>query len=265
MKLLLIGCGKMGSAMLNGWLKDKQISEVFIIDLNIDHLPKDPRITGLNSPDQLPDDFKPDVIILAVKPQIMDKVISQYSKYDDAIFLSIAAGKNIKYFEDKLGIDKKIIRSMPNTPAAIGEGITVAVGNKNISDADKITVNKLLSSVGQAIIIDDENQIDAVTAISGSGPAYVFLLIEAMTKAGVNAGLPEELSEKLSRQTVIGSGLLAKSDAHLSASEMRENVTSPNGTTYAALQVLMNYDKGIQDIMNKAVQAAKERSIELSN
>jgi pyrroline-5-carboxylate reductase len=180
----------------------------------------------------------------------------------DTVFLSIAAGKTISYFEEKLGSNASIVRAMPNTPASVGRGITVYVPNNNVSCELVRLCGELLSAVGEAILIEDESLLDPVTAVSGSGPAYVFFLIEAMAAAGVKAGLPVGLALRLARATVSGAGELA----HLSnepASQLRINVTSPGGTTAAALEVLMG-DGGIQPVVDKAVAAASKRSRELA-
>ena len=178
------------------------------------------------------------------------------------MILSVAAGKTIHYFEDQLNIKQPIIRAMPNTPAAIGKGITVCTANKLVSDDQKNICTTLLETVSVVEWIDDESLMDAVTALSGSGPAYVFYMVEAMAAAGESIGLSEELSKKLARHTVSGAGaLLEASDEEVS--QLRINVTSPGGTTAAALDVLMS-DEGIAKIMRRAMQDAKARSKELA-
>ncbi|MEL6679038.1 MAG: pyrroline-5-carboxylate reductase, partial [Pseudomonadota bacterium] len=179
----------------------------------------------------------------------------------DTLFLSIAAGTSIAYFETVLGQHAAIVRAMPNTPAAVGKGITALIGNAATKEADLDLAEALLSAIGQTVRLETEAQMDAVTAVSGSGPAYVFHLIETMAAAGVAEGLPEELAMRLAIATVDGSGTLAASAAQ-TPEQLRINVTSPAGTTAAALEVLMGED-GLGPLMQKAVKAAADRSREL--
>ena len=178
------------------------------------------------------------------------------------MFVSVAAGKPLAFFEKHLGAGAKIIRSMPNTPAAVGKAITVAVANKNVSGADRDQAAKLLSAIGDVVWVEKESLLNPVTALSGSGPAYVFLLIETLTKAGIHIGLEAGMAEKLARQTVIGSAALAEVDTS-PAAQLRQNVTSPGGTTEAALKTLMAHP-GIQELFNNALKAAAKRAEELS-
>ena len=174
----------------------------------------------------------------------------------------MAAGKTLGYFEKHLGEDAQVVRAMPNTPAAVMRGITVYVPNANVAKQQSALCGELLSSVGEAVLVGEEGLMDPVTAVSGSGPAYVFLLIEVMAKAGVNAGLPPDLAMRLARSTVSGSGELARLSEE-APSQLRINVTSPGGTTAAALDVLMA-EKGIQPIFDEAINAATIRSRELA-
>ena len=202
--------------------------------------------------------------MLAVKPQSMDAVLPDLKRFADegSVFLSIAAGKTLKYFASHLGSTAKVVRAMPNTPAAIGRGITVAVAAPRVSAAQRTVADALLRATGAVEWVDEESLMDAVTAVSGSGPAYVFLLAEELARAGVAAGLPDELATKLARATVAGSGeLLHRSE--LDAATLRQNVTSPGGTTAAALDVLMGTD-GLKQLMTRAVAAATARSKELA-
>lgn len=263
--LLLIGCGKMGGAMLKGWLKvGLSGSAVMIVD---PFLKNAPEITGgccVESISELPADLNPGFVVLAAKPQMMDKAVAGLKSIDcqGAAFLSIAAGKTIGYFERHLGQDAAIIRAMPNTPAAIGRGITVGCANKNVAEAQKAVCHDLLTAAGAVEWVSEESLIDAVTAVSGSGPAYVFNLVEALAGAGEAIGLDPELARKLAWHTICGSAaLLEQSDQ--GATELRMNVTSPNGTTEAALNVLMG-DNGLGKLMKKAVRAAHKRSKELA-
>ena len=222
----------------------------------------DPISSQIKSFKEIPAGFKPQVIVFAVKPQALAETVQDYKAYAGALFISIAAGKPISFFESQLGTTAKIIRSMPNTPAAIGKGITVACANKNVSAAEKEQAAKLLRAVGEVLWAEKESLLNPVTALSGSGPAYIFLLIETLTKAGLHIGLEENMAEKLARQTVIGSAALAAADP-ASAADLRKNVTSPNGTTEAALKVLMA-EPGIQELFNRALNAATVRAEELS-
>lgn len=253
MKVLLVGHGKMGGALAQGWRKQ-----------GIDPLVVDPASSAVKSFHDIPQDFKPDVIIFAVKPQILTEMITQYKAYPQALVVSIAAGKTIAFFEKHLGGGVKVVRSMPNTPAAIGRGITVAAANKNVSPAEKDKATKLLKAGGEVLWVEKEELLNPVTALSGSGPAYVFLLIEAMTQGGIAIGLEPAMAEKLARQTVIGSAALAESEPGTSAEQLRKNVTSPGGTTEAALKVLMA-EPGMQALFTRALTAATKRAEELSH
>ncbi|MBL4801763.1 MAG: pyrroline-5-carboxylate reductase [Emcibacter sp.] len=268
--LLLIGCGKMGGAMLQGWLKaGLSVSAVKIVDPYLkgvrELLPDLKEDCFAEKLSDLPEGLVPGFIVLAVKPQMMDDATAGLKAIDctDGVFLSIAAGKTIGYFERHLGANAAIIRAMPNTPAAIGQGITVGCPNKNVSASQKAVCHDLLLAAGIVEWVAEETLIDAVTAVSGSGPAYVFHLVEALADAGVAVGLPAELAKKLALHTVSGAGaLLAQSDQD--ATELRINVTSPNGTTEAALKVLMG-EQGLGKLMGEAVLAAHNRSKELAD
>ncbi|MBT3660068.1 MAG: pyrroline-5-carboxylate reductase [Rhodospirillaceae bacterium] len=265
--LLLVGCGKMGGAMLEGWLeKGLKAKNIFVIEPN-DTVAAEMRERGIGavaSQADLSDDFDPGIVIFAVKPQMMDAVAPEFSKYvgPNTAYLSIAAGKTISYFEQKLGTTAAIVRAMPNTPAAVRRGITVISANANVTLSQRKTCSDLLESVSEVAWVDDEELIDAVTALSGGGPAYVFLLTECMTQAGIDAGLPAELSAQLARSTVAGSGELMRQSED-SPATLRQNVTSPGGTTAEALKILMS-DAGWQPLMTKAIAAATKRSKELA-
>ncbi len=264
MKIILVGCGKMGSAMLDGWIKGNIADEYIVIDPKVNTPPIGIKlfknISEINSNTQA------DIVIFAVKPQIAPDIIPNYKKFvsDKTIFISIMAGITIDKIENLLSNRAKIVRAMPNTPAAIGRGITAIYANQNISKNDKDLAKKILLSVGEVVFCHTENMMDAVTALSGSGPAYIFLLVEAMTKAGIKMGLSTEIAEKLARQTVIGSAHLLDIEKSKSAQKLRENVTSPNGTTAAALEILMNSNDGLPKLMERAIKAASKRSQELS-
>lgn len=257
----------MGSAMLEGWLeRGLAPGSVYVVEPG-EAARAALKALGVNAiagDAELPADIKPGVIVLAVKPQVMDAVAPAYARFAGAgaVFLSIAAGKTIRYFEDKLGSSAAIVRAMPNTPAAVQRGITVACGNANITDAAKTLSLDLLRAVGEAEWVEDEGLIDAVTALSGGGPAYVFLLAEVMAKAGAANGLPADLAERLARVTVAGAGELLHQSSEAAAT-LRQNVTSPGGTTAEALKVLMA-DDAWQPLMDRAIAAATARSKELA-
>jgi len=264
--LLLVGCGKMGGALLDGWLRAAMVARVLVVEPA--GLPPSfqNRSEILHAPSivEVPADFKPEVVVLAVKPQMMDAATVGLERFKapGVVFLSIAAGKTIASFERVLGSDAAIVRAMPNTPAAIGRGMTVAVANPRVGEAERATCDALLGAVGETGWVEDEALIDAVTAVSGSGPAYVFHLVEAMAAAGVAIGLAPELSMKLARVTVSGSGESLRLSPD-TAEDLRRAVTSPGGTTKAALDVLMG-EGGLTPLMTKAITAAQRRSRELA-
>ena len=262
-KLLLVGCGKMGGAMLEGWLaRGVAASHVIVAEPAEALRPKRAGITSVGSSADVKE--TPDIVVLAVKPQSMDAVLPDLKRFADegAVFLSIAAGKTLKYFAGHLGANAKVVRAMPNTPAAVRQGITVSTASTGVSDAEKSRCHELLEAVGQSLWVDDEGLIDHVTALSGSGPAYVFLLVEAMAAAGEKLGLTSEMAMQLARATVAGSGELLRQSSE-PASQLRVNVTSPGGTTAEALKVLMAGD-GIQPVFDRALAAASRRSKELA-
>lgn len=258
--LVLLGCGKMGSALLEGWLgQGVPPGAVWVIEPH----PSDwLRGTGVHLNTDLPK--APAVVLLAVKPQMMGAALPAVTALGQGqtLFLSIAAGTTIASFEAAFGVATPIVRAMPNTPAAVARGISAIVGNARASAADLDVAEALLSAVGQVVRLEGEHQMDAVTAVSGSGPAYVFHLIEALAAAGVAEGLSPELSMQLARATICGAGELAH-QAPESASQLRINVTSPGGTTAAALAVLMDPETGFPPLLQRAVKAAADRGREL--
>lgn len=267
--ILLVGCGKMGEALLSGWL-DRGIapSVVTVIEPTEANaaVAGNRGATTLPSLDGLPADYAPRIVVFAVKPQVMPSVVPPYSRFvsPDTVFLSIAAGKALAFFEDHLGADAAMIRAMPNTPAAIGRGVTVLCANAATTVSDHGLAESLMAAAGDVAWIEDEALMDAVTAVSGSGPAYVFYMIECLTAAGVTAGLPADLSAQLARATVEGAAALSHEDGS-SPETLRKNVASPGGTTAAALEVLMAEADGLQDVMTRAVDAAAKRSRELAD
>src|SRR5882672_10420809 len=205
-KLLLVGCGKMGGAMFDGWLARGMTPTAAIVAEPVEALR--PAKSGLRTVASTSEVSEtPEIVVLAVKPQSMDGVLPDLRRFADSgsVFLSIAAGKTLKYFANHLGTTAKVVRSMPNTPAAVRQGITVACAAKGVSAAEKQRCQQLLEAVGQALWVEDEALLDPVTALSGSGPAYVFLLVEAMAAAGAKLGLTPEMAMQLARATVAGS------------------------------------------------------------
>jgi pyrroline-5-carboxylate reductase len=257
----------MGGAMLAGWLK-RGLSPAQIIVQDPGPPPATAELLAkhgirtVHALESLP--APPSVLLMAVKPQVMDEVLPPLARLvgPGTVVLSIAAGRTIASFEKHLPAGAAVVRSIPNTPAAVGRGITVATANAHVTDRHRQTVTELLSAIGEVAWVDDEALIDPVTAVSGSGPAYVFYLVEALAAAGVAAGLKAELAMQLARATVSGAGELLH-QSPLDAATLRQNVTSPNGTTHAALQVLMAKD-GLEPLMTAAVAAATRRSRELA-
>lgn len=259
--LLLLGCGKMGGAMLRGWLASGlapgrvQVIEPYpapwlaaLTDAGLALNPKVPKPAT--------------VALIAVKPQMMGDAAPQLAPMaaTGTLFVSIAAGTPISAFEAMFGAGTPIVRAMPNTPAAIGKGISAIVGNAAATEAHLAMTEALLAAIGETVRLGDEDQMDAVTGLSGSGPAYVFHMIEAMAAAGAAAGLPPDLAMRLARTTVAGAGALAAASEE-SAEQLRVNVTSPGGTTAAGLSVLM---PELTDLMTRTVAAAEARGRDLA-
>lgn len=266
--LVLIGAGKMGGAMLSAWLgKGLDPAGVRVIDPGLDDARRrDLERTGIGVADKVSDAALKDpakILVLAVKPQIMKAVLAEVAGIagPDTVVISIAAGIAMKTLAAAFAEGQGIVRIMPNMPAQVGAGMAVAYPNDALKADDRALVDALMAATGATAWIGDEALMDAVTAVSGSGPAYVFYLAECLAAAGRAAGLDEALAEKLARQTVVGGGALLGA-ASEPAAVLRENVTSPGGTTAAALAVLMG-DDGLKLLLEKAVAAARARSIEL--
>jgi pyrroline-5-carboxylate reductase len=266
--LLLAGAGNMGYALLAGWLEGGlDPARIVVQEPSLQpHIRQALEARGIAVHAEvasLPE--PPAVLLVAVKPQVMDQVLPQLATLvgHGTVVVSIAAGRQIAGLAGHLPAGTAIVRAMPNTPASVGRGITVVVGNTHVTAAQRDACDRLLRAVGEVAWVDDEGLIDAVTAVSGSGPAYVFHLAECLAQAGVAAGLEPVLAQKLARWTVAGAGeLLYRSE--LDAATLRRNVTSPAGTTAAALEVLMAEGGGLPDLMRKAVAAATRRSRELA-
>jgi len=263
--LVLIGAGKMGGALLRGWLSaglppaDVAISDpapaADIVELA--------RAKGVAlSP---PPGMRPEVLALAVKPQMLDAAAPaiQTLAHAEALVVSIVAGKTIADLQSRFPGPRAFVRAMPNTPAAVGRGVTAAAANAATSERQRRISATLLSAVGVFDWLADERLIDAVTALSGSGPAYVFALVEALAEAGAALGLPADLAMRFARGTVEGAGELMAREPNASAAQLRQNVTSPAGTTAAALAVLQGRD-GLSALMGRAVAAAHKRAGELA-
>ena len=262
--LVLVGAGKMGSAMLDGWAaRGLALKRIVVIEPQPAKAVKALARRGLT--------LNPkgkagaaSAVVIAVKPQTAPDAVPPLAPYvgKTTLVLSIMAGRTISFLEKSLPAGSAVVRAMPNTPAAIGRGISVAVANGKVFARQRKLASDLLAAIGKVEWTGDEALMDAVTALSGSGPAYVFLLVEAMTKAGIAAGLPLELAARLARETVAGSGeLLHRSP--LDAATLRQNVTSPGGTTAAALEVLMG-PGGFDALLTKAIAAATKRGRELA-
>jgi pyrroline-5-carboxylate reductase len=261
--LVLVGAGKMGGAMLEGW---HRLGLKFDNIVALEPQPSPEIITlgqrGLRINPAL-DTIAATAILIAVKPQVAAEVVPPLGRLmrDDTVAISIMAGRTLAFVEKSLPARAAVVRAMPNTPAAIGRGITVAVPNARVNEGQRQLADKLLRAAGAVEWVADETLMDAVTAVSGSGPAYVFLLAESLARAGAAAGLPADLAARLARATVAGAGELLHRSA-LDAATLRQNVTSPGGTTAAALEVLMAAD-GLDQVMRRAVAAATRRGREL--
>ncbi len=267
--ILLVGCGRMGGALLEGWFKrglnpvDAMVVEPAgrdAVALCTQHR----ALTVLPHIQDVPSDFHPDVVLFAVKPQVADGVIPDYARFadDQPVFLSVIAGKATDYFCRHLGFGAAVVRAMPNTPATVGKAISVLYAVPAVGAAQRRVCEVLMSAVGDVKWIADETLMDAVTAVSGSGPAYVFLLAECMRDAGVVAGLPPDLAARLAYATVAGAGAMLEQEG-AQPEVLRQNVTSPGGTTAAALSILMTGD-GLEQLLVRAVAAAAKRSKELA-
>jgi pyrroline-5-carboxylate reductase len=256
----------MGTAMLRGWVAAKVASRFLVVEPA--GTPPDfdlaAELGWFPAAEALPRELSPDAVVFAVKPQVVDSVVPSYRRWarPGILFLSIVAGKTVAGLAHHLGA-AAIVRTMPNTPAAIGRGITVACANSLVTLEQRQLCDALLGVMGESAWVEDEALIDAVTAVSGSGPAYVFLMMEALAAAGEAEGLPGWLALQLARSTVAGSGELARISKE-SPTRLRENVTSPGGTTRAALDVLMARD-GLEPLIRRAVAAATARSRELAS
>jgi pyrroline-5-carboxylate reductase len=249
--------------MLAGWRETGLAASVVVDPAESARRLAGPDLTVVGSAAEIQDSFRPAAVILAVKPQVAAEVVPSFGRYaDGSVFLSIMAGRTTAGLSALLGGGAAIVRAMPNTPAAIRRGVSVAYPTAGVSAAQRSLADRLLQAIGKVSWVEDEGLLDAVTAVSGSGPAYVFLLAELMEQAGIRQGLPAELARLLARETVAGSGALLAASPE-SAAQLREAVTSPGGTTAAALKVLMDRTAW-PETLNTAIQAATNRSRELA-
>lgn len=262
-RIAMIGCGKMGGALLKKWVTS---------NLNFDFTVfkpspfDDPNLkNNVTHKTSTKGESSFDIIILGVKPQVMSEVIEEYRQLvnNNTLILTIAAGLPLSWYEDKFSSAQPIIRTMPNTPVEIGKGVTIAVANEATATQHKTWAEKLFAPTGLFQWLEHEDMLTTATTISGCGPAYLFYFIEALSKAGTNAGLPKSVAIELARQTVIGSAALTEAESSVDVQELRKNVTSKHGVTEAALNVLM--DGRLEDIMTDAISAAIIRSQELSS
>lgn len=264
--ILLVGCGKMGQALLSGWLQKKITQHVAIIDPSFEEIePFVGQIDIYRPTEKLPESYRPDVIILAVKPQMMADILSNYAylKEQNIPFISIAAGLGLAWFEERLSAQTPVIRVMPNTPSAISKGMSVLCAGACVTDAQKHMAETLMKPSGAVAWIEDEAKMDAVTVISGSGPAYFFYLVEALADIGEELGLSPELAQLLAKQTLVGAGALAEASSE-SCAQLRQNVTSKGGVTAEALAVMMAQETGLRPTLLEALKAGMKRSEELS-
>lgn len=255
MKILLIGSGKMGAALYEGWLKSGIAKKDIVIVDPVSELATYKNIS------ELPADYSPQYVIIAVKPQSFEEIAQQLTAYSNACFVSIMAGKTIANISEFLK-NSLVIRTMPNLPATIGRGVIAAVPNRQLSTEEKNSLFDLLEPCGKLVWLKKESELDVVTALSGSGPAYIFLFADSMIEAGIKLGLDMDVASKLVFETIKGSVELAENSSH-SLQKLKTNVTSKGGTTEAALKVLERSDI-LKNLVENAVKEAHSRSKELS-
>ncbi|MCB1378846.1 MAG: pyrroline-5-carboxylate reductase, partial [Alphaproteobacteria bacterium] len=256
--VILVGAGNMGSAMLSRWIRNS--ADEFSVIEPSESLRARAAETGAAAyatPEELPRGTTADVIVIATKPQLVEDVGRQYRNYlaPDGVWISVAAGTTISSLAKCVGASAAIVRCMPNTPAIIGEAMVVCCANEHVTQAQRAVAHDLMKAIGKVASIDDEGLMNAVTAVSGSGPAYVFHFIEALAQAAVHAGINQQLALTLAKQTLFGAAKLAIESPDEPAT-LRQRVTSPNGTTAAALTVLMREQGGLLKLIDEAVQAA---------
>jgi pyrroline-5-carboxylate reductase len=268
-KLVLVGCGNMGFAMLSGWLKAGRLDpeEILVVEPGeaLRQRAHGLGVEAVADASGLPAELRPELVLFAVKPQMIRAVVPAYRRFaaSGATFVSVSAGTRIALFEELLGEAVPVMRCMPNTPAAIGRGMMVLASNGRVASETDAFIEALMATSGRVARIDSEELMDAVTAVSGSGPAYIFHFIECLSAAAEKAGLPAETAKLLAMQTVYGAACLAAESGE-EPGRLREQVTSPNGTTAAALGVLMGENR-LRNLLAEAVEAARKRSVELGS
>jgi pyrroline-5-carboxylate reductase len=261
--LLLVGCGKMGSAMVAGW-REQGAGQIVAVEPNAEAAARTPGILAVPAASAIPQGFRPAAVILAIKPQEAEAALPAYAPFaaEGALVVSIMAGRSVGFLRRLLGDGAAVVRAMPNTPAAVRQGFTAAYAAPGVDAAARALADRLLSALGEVAWVEREDMLDAVTAVSGGGPAYVFLLAEMLEMAAVNEGLPPDLARRMARATVAGSGALLAASSE-DAAALRRAVTSPKGTTERALAVLMAEDAW-PALMKRAIAAATARSRELA-
>jgi len=263
--VILVGCGNMGFALLTNWLQPGNGVAVHVVEPSADFRARAVALgasASLNA-NEIPSSLQPSVVVFAVKPNDITALIGQYRSFlsAGAVLVSVAAGVGVCALEHAAGGRVPTIRCVPNTPIAVGAGTSVCYANSNVSDHQRLEVERLLGKAGATIFVADEADLDAATAVSGSGPAYLFYFIECLTKAAVAAGLSAELGRQIATQTCYGASFLALR-SELDASALRKQVTSPNGTTQAAMDVFQE-NGAFERIIGRAVEQARARSVEL--
>lgn len=268
MRVLLVGCGAMGGALWKGWLQQSTV-ETIVIDPHVAANNIDPHMTVGDSTVlatlyDLPPAYQPDIVLFAVKPQIAASTLADYARFcrPNVLFVSVMAGVSVATIKEYIGQGAVIVRAMPNLPALVGQGMTGLYSPDSLDALENQQVTTLFTSVGRVAWVEDENQLNLVTAISGSGPAYFFRLAESMMKAGHSLGLSKEMAEQLAQQTLVGAGALVVM-GEASAETLRARVTSPGGTTAAALAIF-DADNGLDELVLQAVKAALQRAQELA-
>lgn len=262
--VVLVGCGKMGSALLNGWLAQGILPlQITVVEpIEYASIAKGHGLRAVPDYEQIRHDIPRHVVVFAVKPQILDNILPTYAGQEKVDwYVSIAAGKTMEFYERFLGNKSPIIRAMPNLPATIGKGVTGLYANSYVDKRQKEKTEYLFKAVGEYVWLTEELQMDMVTAISGSGPAYIFYFIECLREIGEQLGLVKEVAHKLALSTVYGSASLAK-QTDIDIKDLRKAVTSPKGTTEAALGILES-SPGLKELMLQAVKAAMKRAEEL--
>ncbi len=269
--VVLFGFGKMGSSIAKGWMLKSLNFNFFVVE-------KEPSLRSISVNDgivsyenfeqllECVDEETLDIIFLAVKPQQMSETIKVFSRINflKTLFISIAAGLSFDWFQSKLKKDIKLVRAMPNLPASVGFGVTGYCKTSNVNEIELLDVQDLLNAFGKSVYVESESFIDVVTAISGSGPAYVFYFAEVLSKIGLNQGLSKKNANALAIETIIGSARLLEM-SNIDPKILKENVSSPGGTTEAGLEILASYDYGLYDLLNKTVDAAKKRADDLNS